>query len=113
MARSIRFPQYLRKHGLLMIFNASEAFVPGLIVERKGGSFFKLDALDRLLDETGLSWRTKLLNANLPDAIVGRKKVEANGSLKLPFLDIQGGLSRNRTVDFSIGTVHVREFTVA
>jgi len=111
MARSIRFPQYLKKHGLLMIFNANEGFVPGLIVERQGGSFFKLDALDQLLDDSGLSWKTKVVNADLPDTIEGRKKVEANGSLKLPFLGIKGGLKRNTTVDFSIGTVHFREFT--
>jgi hypothetical protein len=111
MAKTVRFPQYLKKHGLLMIFNASEAHVPGLIVERQGGSFFKLDALDQLLDEPGLSWKTKLIKADLPDAIQGRKKVQANGSVNLPFIGIKGGLTKNTTVDFSIGTVHVREFT--
>jgi hypothetical protein len=111
MAKSVRFPQYLKRHGLLLIFNASESFVPGLIVERKGGGFFKLDTLERVLAEPGLSWRTKLIKADLPDAIQGRKKVESNGSLKLPFLTIKGGLQRNKTVDFSIGTVHLREFT--
>jgi len=111
MAQSVRFPQYLKRHGLLLIFNPSEAFVPGLIVERKGSSFYKVDALDQLLSEPGLSWKTKLLKADLPDSIEGRKKVEANGSVNLPFLDIKSGLKRNSTVDFSIGTVHVREFT--
>jgi len=110
MAKSVRFPQYLKRHGLLLIFNASKTFVPGLIVERKGSSFFKLDTLDRVLREPELSWRTKLIEADLPDAIQGRKKVEANGSLQLPFLSIKSGLERNKTVDFSIGTVHVREF---
>jgi hypothetical protein len=51
MAQSIRFPQYLKKHGLLLIFTSSEAFVPSLVVDRKGSSFFKIDALDRLLVE--------------------------------------------------------------
>jgi hypothetical protein len=111
MAKTVRFPQYLKKHGLFMIFNASEAHVPGLIVERRGGSFFKLDALDQLLDDPGLSWKTKLIKADLPDAILGRKKVAADGSINLPFIGIRGGLTKNTTVDFSIGAVHVREFT--
>ena len=111
MAQSVRFPQYLKKHGLLLIFNASEAFVPGLIVEKKGSSFFKLDALDQLLEEPGIWWKTKLINADLPDAIEGRKTVEAKGSVNLPFLGINKGLKKNTTVGFSIGTVHVREFT--
>ena len=111
MAQSVRFPQYLKKHGLLLIFNSSATFVPGLIVEKKGSGFFKVDALDQILDEPGLSWRTKLVEADLPDSIEGRKKVEANGSVKLPFLGINGGLKKNTTVDFSIGAVHVREFT--
>ena len=111
MAQSVRFPQYLKRHGLLLVFNSNEAIVPGLILERQGSSFFKLDALDQILDDTGISWKTKLLKADLPDTIEGRKKVEGNGSLKLPFLDIKGGLRRNSTVDFSIGTVHLREFT--
>jgi hypothetical protein len=76
MVKSVRFPQYLKKHGLLLIFNASEAFVPGLIVEKQGSSFFKLDALEQLLKEPGLWWKTELMNADLPDAIEGRKRVE-------------------------------------
>jgi hypothetical protein len=111
MARSVRFPQYLKRHGLFVIFNSSETFVPGLIVERRGSSFFMLDALHRLLGEQGLSWRTKLFDADFPDAIEGRKKVGADGSLALPFLDIESGLKKNRMVDFSIGKVHVRQFT--
>ena len=111
MARSVRFPQYLKRHGLLLIFNASETFVPGLIVERRGSSFFMLDALPRLLSGEGLSWRTKLFNADFPDTIEGRKKVGADGSVALPFLDIKSGLKKNRMVDVSIGKVHVREFT--
>jgi hypothetical protein len=111
MARSVRFPQYLKRHGLLVIFNASETFVPGLIVERRSSSFFMLDALHRLLEGEGLSWRTRLFDADFLDTIEGRKKVGADGSLALPFLDIKGGLEKNRMVDFSIGEIHVREFT--
>jgi len=31
--------------------------------------------------------------------------------VRLPFVGLSGGLKRNATVDFSIGKVHVREFT--
>ena len=84
MANSVRFPQYLKRHGLLLIFNASEAIVPGLIVERKGSSFFELDTLHRLLKPNGLSWRTKLVKADLPDTIEGRTQLaRARGRLGL------------------------------
>jgi len=101
----VRFPQYLKRHGLYVFIAANETYLPGLIFERKGDGFWPHDNLKRLLGENALNWETKLVEADMPDVIVGKRKVGAGGKLKLPFLLIDGGLEKNRFVDFRIGEV--------
>jgi hypothetical protein len=102
---TIRFPQYLKKHGLYLFIAANETYLPGSILERQGQGFWPYDELKKILKVPALSWRTKVVMANIPGAIEGKSKVGAQGQLKLPFLTIQGGLQHRRYVDFSIGAV--------
>jgi len=102
---SIRFPQYLKKHGLYMFIAANETYLPGSILESKGQGFWPYDELKKILQAPNLSWQTKIVMANIPGVIKGKSKVGAQGQLKLPFLTIQGGLQHKRYVDFSIGAI--------
>lgn len=102
---AIRFPQYLKKHGLYLLLVANEEYMPGSILERKGQGYWLHDELKRILKVPHLSWQTKRVMANIPGVIEGKSKVGAQGKLKLPFLTIQGGLEHKRFVDFSIGAV--------
>lgn len=102
---AVKFPQYLRRHGLYMFLVANKKYLPGLILRREGQAFWEHDELRGLLKQATLTWQTELVEANIPDVIKGKSKVGAHGELKLPFLSIQGGLEKNHFVDFSIGAV--------
>lgn len=102
---SMRFPQYLKKHGLYMFMAVNETYLPGSILERQGQGFWPHDELKKILKVPTLSWQTQIVMANIPGAIEGKSKVGAHGELKLPFLTIKGGLQHKRFVDFSIGAV--------
>jgi len=101
----VRFSQYLKKHGLYLFIAANETYLPGSILERQGQGFWPHDELKKILKVPTLTWKTKVVMANIPGVIEGKSKVGAQGQLKLPFLTIQGGLQHKRFVDFSIGDV--------
>lgn len=102
---ALRFPQYLKKHGLYLFIAADETYLPGSIFEKTGEGFWPLDDLRRIFEEDELDWELQLVKANIPGVIKGKSKVGAQGELKLPFLTIQGGLEHKRYVDFSIGFI--------
>jgi hypothetical protein len=106
----IRFPQYLKRHGLYLFIAANETYLPGSILERRGEGFWSYDELKIILQDSDLSWETKVVRASIPGAIEGKSKVGAQGELKLPFLTVQGGLQHKRYVDFRIGAVQQRIF---
>lgn len=108
---TLRFPQYLKKHGLYLLLVANEKYLPGLILGRKGDAFWEYDKLKRLLKDSTLSWQTQYVDANIPHVIEGSRQVGAGGNLILPFLTIDGGLEYNRFVDFKISAVDQRIFT--
>jgi len=108
---ALRFPQYLKDHGLYLLLVANENYVPGLILGREGNAFWEHDKLKRLLRDSSLSWRTQYVSANIPHVIEGSRQVGAGGKLILPFLTIDGGLDANRFVDFKISAVDQRVFT--
>ncbi len=103
---AVTFPQYLKKHGLYVFIAANETYLPGIILERRGGGFWPFDNLKNILGPKNLIWTTKVVQADMPDAIAGKRKVGIGGKLTLPFLSIDGGLESNRFVDFKIGAVH-------
>lgn len=107
----VSFQQYLEDHGLLLLIAADADFLPGLIVERDNGGFWPFDDIRNLLKDERLSYKTKLVEADMPDVISGRKKVGAGGSFELPpFLTISGGLDSSRYVNVRIGEVRTRCF---
>jgi len=108
---TIRFPQYLKRHGLYLLLFANERYLPGLILKRKGDAFREHDKLKKHLKVPNLSWQTELVEADMPEVIEGSRQVGAGGNLKLPFLTIGGGLEYNRFVDFRISAVDQRIFT--
>ncbi len=107
----LRFPQYLRQHGLYLLLVSNENYVPGLILGREGDAFWEHDNLNRLLIDRKLSWETRYVSANIPHVIEGSRQVGVGGRLILPFLTINGGLDANRFVDFKISAVDQRVFT--
>jgi len=108
---AIRFPQYLKKHGLYLLLVANETYLPGLILRREGDAFWGHEKLKRLLKDSTLSWQTQYVGANIPHVIEGSRQVGAGGNLILPFLTIDGGLEYNSFVDFKISAVDQRIFT--
>jgi len=108
---SLRFPQYLKDHGLYLLLFSNERYVPGAILMREGDAFHPHDMLSMLLTDPKLSWETELVDANIPQVIEGSRLVGAGGRLILPFLKISGGLDVNRFVDFRISAVDQRIFT--
>jgi len=108
---ALRFPQYLKNHGLYLLLVANEKYLPGLILGRKGDAFWEHDKLKRHLKVPNLSWQTELVEADMPDVIEGSRQVGAGGNLILPFLTINAGLEYNRFVDFKISAVDQRIFT--
>jgi len=107
---TIRFPQYLKKHGLYLLLFANERHLPGLILKRKGDAFREHDKLRKYLKVHNLSWQTELVEADMPEVIEGSRQVGAGGNLILPFLTISGGLDASRFVDFKISAVEQRIF---
>jgi hypothetical protein len=107
---AIRFPQYLKKHGLYLFIAANETYLPGSILERQGQGFWPHDELKNIFQAVSISWETKEVKANIPGTIMGKSRVGAQGELKLPFLTINAGLQHKRYVDFSIGAVQQRIF---
>jgi hypothetical protein len=107
----VTFHQYLEDHGLLLLIAADAGFKPGLIVERDNGGFWPFDDIRYLLKGEKLSFKTKLVEADMPDVISGRKKVGVGGSLEIPFLSISGGLDSDRYVNVRIGEVRTRSFS--
>ncbi len=107
---TIRFPQFLKKHGVYLLPFANERHLPGLILKRKGDAFKEADKLRKYLRIHNLSWETELVEADMPEVIEGSRKVGAGGKLILPFLTIRGGLESNRFVDFKISAVKQRMF---
>lgn len=107
---SVRFPQYLKRHGLYLFIAANETYLPGSILERKGQGFWPHDELKKILQAANISWETKEVMANIPGTIMGKSQVGAQGELKLPFLTINAGLQHKRYVDFRIGAVQQRIF---
>lgn len=108
---ALRFPQYLKKHGLYLLLVANEKYLPGLILGREGDAFWPHERLRMLLRDSTLSWETELVEAEMPDIIEGSRQVGAGGKLILPFLTISGGLEYNRFVDFKISALDQRIFT--
>jgi len=107
----LRFPQYLKDHGLYLLLVANKKYVPGLILRREGDAFWPHERLRTLLRDSTLSWETELVEAEMPDVIEGSRQVGAGGKLILPFLTISGGLEYNRFVDFKISALDQRIFT--
>ena len=108
---ALRFPQYLKDHGLYLLLVANKKYLPGLILGRQGDAFWEHEKLKRLLKDSTLSWETELVEADMPNVIEGSRQVGAGGNLILPFLTIDGGLEYNRFVDFKISAVDQRIFT--
>jgi hypothetical protein len=108
---ALRFPQYLKDHGLYLLLFSNKKYVPGSILRRKGDAFHHHDNLSLRLKDPKLSWETELVDANIPQVIEGSRQVGAGGKLILPFLKINGGLNANRFVDFRISAVDQRIFT--
>jgi hypothetical protein len=54
---ALRFPQYLKNHGLYLLLVANEKYLPGLILGRKGDAFWEHDKLKRHLKVPNLSWQ--------------------------------------------------------
>jgi hypothetical protein len=107
---TIRFPQFLKKHGVYLLLFANERHKPGLILKRKGDAFKGADKLRKYFRVHNLSWETELVEADMPEVIEGSRKVGAGGKLVLPFLTISAGLESNRFVDFKISAVKQRMF---
>lgn len=108
---ALRFPQYLKNQGLYLFLVSNVKYLPGLILGRKGDSFEEHDKLKKYLKVHNLSWKTELVEADMPEVIEGSRQVGAGGNLELPFLKISGGLEYNRFVDFRISAVQQRIFT--
>jgi hypothetical protein len=107
----VTFHQYLEDHGLLLLIAADADFLPGLIVERDNGGFWPFDDIRNLLGDERLTYKTRMVEADMPDVISGRKKVGAGGGIELPpFLTIRGGLKSSRYVNVRIGEVRTRCF---
>ena len=108
---ALRFPQYLKDHGLYLLLAANEKYEPGSILRREGDAFWPHDRLERLLRDSSLSWQTQYVDANIPHVLEGSRQVGAGGKLILPFLKVHGGLEYNRFVDFKISAVDQCIFT--
>jgi len=107
----VSFRQYFEDHGLLLLIAADAGFKPGLIVERDNGGFWPFEDIRYLLKGEKLSFKTRLVEADMPDVISGRKKVGVGGGLEIPFLSINSGLDSDRYVNVRIGEVRKRSFT--
>ena len=102
---AINYSKFLEDFDLQVLIRANEKFLPGLIVEKRGSAFTPVDDLRVILKDSGISFETELLAADLPDVIKGKSQVGGRGEISLPFISIGGGLDSGRFIDYEIGVV--------
>jgi hypothetical protein len=108
---SIRFPQFLRRYGITLLFVSTTDVIPGAIIEKKKKSFFPIGRLHQIFGDPAADWATELKDANFAYGTVERSlSLKGKSSLTEFGVDVSGGLRRAKKVKFGITNVICRSF---
>lgn len=108
---SLPFPQFLRRYGITLLFASDPGVVPGAIIEKRGKGYFCAGTLAQIFGDPPPAWDTALQPANLVYGTVERSlSLTGKASLDELGINIDGGLSKAKSVNFFISGVKCRVF---
>jgi len=107
----IKLPQFLRRYNLTMLAVATDDIVPGAVLSKKRGHTDQGRLSEIITSKPAKFWKTELNAANIVYGTVERSlSLKGKTSLNQMGAKIEGGLSRARSVEFSISEVKARTF---
>lgn len=108
---NLPFPQFLNRYGITLLFASDPGVVPGAIIEKRKQGFFRAGMLSQLFKDPPEAWLTQLQPANLVYGTVQRSlSLSGKSSLNEFGINVGGGLSKARSVNFFISGVKCRTF---
>lgn len=103
--------QFLRRYNLNLLPVAHPDIVPGAVLTKKRGFTYWGHLSELLTGPPGKYWSVEMDPANIIDGTVERSiSLKGKSSLKQMGVNVEGGLERARSVNFSVSAVRVKTF---
>lgn len=108
---NLPFPQFLKRYGITLLFASDPSVAPGAIIEKRKRGYFCAGTLAQVFKDPPPAWDTILQPANLVYGTVERNlSLSGKASLDEFGININGGLTKARSVNFFISGVKCRVF---
>jgi hypothetical protein len=108
---ALKFPAFLRKHGLQLLAVSTEDIRPGSVLDKKKRGFLPQGHMRDILERPPRFWSVVLRKANLTEGTIERTiGLTGKTSLDEMGIEVGGGLERASAVTFSIHKVSARTF---
>jgi hypothetical protein len=100
---NIKFTQFLRQYGILLLPVQYEDFLPGIAAEKQNKGYTKYANLSDAFGQSPDAWKTKMEKANIVTGNVKRTlSLKGKASIEQFGVGIEGGLSKASSVEYTI-----------
>lgn len=111
MAAALKFPQFLHRFDIRLLFASVDDTVPGSVISKNKRGYTPVAHLSDFIDDPAINWETEMKEANIIYGSVLRElSLGGKASMNQFGVGIGGGLSKVKKVSFHIEEVTAMGF---